>query len=97
MSEAVIDVRYVADLARLQLSEEEVATFQGQLDAILEMMEKLKSLPCEGIEPTLYAMPVYDRMRADVAGESLPRELVLENAPDQAQQQIRVPKVIAEA
>ena len=92
-----IDVRYVADLARLELSEEECAVFQRQLDAILGHAESLAALDVTGIEPTSYPAPVYDVMREDVPAGSLPREAVLANAPDQAQDQIRVPKVIADA
>lgn len=92
-----IDVRYVADLARLELTDEECATFQPQLDSILRYAESLGSLDVEGIEPTAHPVPVYDVMRDDTPGTSLPQEAVLQNAPDQAQQQIRVPKVIADA
>lgn len=92
-----IDVRKVAGLARLILSEEECAVFQRQLDAILGHVESLSALDVTGIEPTSYPAPVYDVMREDLPGESLPREAVLANAPDKAQDQIRVPKVIADA
>ncbi len=92
-----IDVRYVAGLARLELTDEECATFQPQLDAILAYAEKLTSLDVDGIEAMAHAAPVYDVMRDDLPHESLPVEAVLRNAPDQAQQQIRVPKVIADA
>lgn len=92
-----IDVRKIAGLARLVLSEEECAVFQRQLDAILGHVESLSALDVTGIEPTSYPAPVYDVMREDSPGESLPRESVLANAPDQAQDQIRVPKVIADA
>ncbi|GAA5477408.1 Asp-tRNA(Asn)/Glu-tRNA(Gln) amidotransferase subunit GatC [Haloferula helveola] len=92
-----IDVRYVAGLARLELSDAECATFQPQLDAILEYAESLSKLDVEGIEPTAHPVPVYDVMREDVPDTSLPVEAVLANAPEQAQQQIRVPKVIADA
>lgn len=92
-----IDVRYVAQLARLELSEEELARFQPQLDAILQHVESLTQLNVEGIEPTAHAAPVFDRMRDDIPHRSLPPEAVLRNAPDQAQGQIRVPKVVADA
>jgi len=97
MSNAHIDVAYVANLARLELSKDEVSVFQGQLDAILGHVATLSELDVTGIEPTSYPSPVFDRMREDIPHESLPREAVLQNAPEQAQFQIRVPKVIAEA
>jgi aspartyl-tRNA(Asn)/glutamyl-tRNA(Gln) amidotransferase subunit C len=97
MSQPAIDVRYVANLARLELSDEEINTFQPQLEAILKHVETLSQLDVSGIEPTSYPAPVFDRMRDDEPHESLPPEAVLQNAPDRAQGQIRVPKVVADA
>ena len=92
-----IKVSHVAGLARLELTEAECAVFQTQLDAILGHAESLAALDVTGIEPTSYPAPVYDVMREDEPRESIPPEAVLANAPDQAQGQIRVPKVIADA
>lgn len=92
-----IDVNYVAELARLELTDEESATFQPQIEAILGYIEKLKELDVEGIEATAHAAPVFDRIREDVAKPGLEREAFLQNAPDQALNQVRVPKVIEEA
>ena len=89
-----IDVHYVADLARLELTAEESATFPKQLDAILGYIDQLSELDVEGIEPTAHASPVFDRIREDVARPGLKREEFLQNAPDQANDQLRVPKVI---
>lgn len=97
MSKTHIDVRYVANLARLELDEAEITEFQGQLDAILGYVETISKLDVSGIEPTAYPSPVFDRMRDDEPHESLPLSAVLQNAPDQAQNQIRVPKVVADA
>jgi aspartyl-tRNA(Asn)/glutamyl-tRNA(Gln) amidotransferase subunit C len=97
MAHDPIDVRHVAGLARLELTVEERELFQQQLEAILGHVESLSALEVDGIEPTSYPAPVYDVMREDLPGTSLPREAVLANAPDQAQDQIRVPKVIADA
>lgn len=97
MSHPAINVRYVANLARLELSDEEVATFQPQLEAILEHVEALTALNVDGIEPMAHPAPVFGHMRDDTPHESLLPEAVLQNAPDQAQGQIRVPKVVADA
>lgn len=97
MSHSHIDVRYVANLARLELSDEEVAEFQPQLEAVLQHVEALTRLDVTAIDPTAHAAPVFDRMRADVPHDSLPPAAVLQNAPDQAQGQIRVPKVVTDA
>ncbi len=92
-----IDVRHVANLARLELTDEECRVFQHQLDDILAHVESLAALDVAGIEPTSYPAPVYDIMREDTPAPGLPAAAVLQNAPDQAQDQIRVPKVIADA
>jgi aspartyl-tRNA(Asn)/glutamyl-tRNA(Gln) amidotransferase subunit C len=97
MSHSHIDVRYVANLARLELTEEEVATFQPQLEAILGYVEALSKLDVTGIEPTAHATTVFGKMRDDVPHESLSQQAMLQNAPDQAQGQIRVPKVVTDA
>ena len=96
MSHEHIDVRYVAKLARLDLTEEEATVFQSQLDSILHHVESLSSLqlPDDLVtdDNTNLAM-----MRDDTPGVSLDSSLVLANAPEQAQAQIRVPKVVADA
>lgn len=97
MSHSHIDVRYVANLARLELTDEEVATFQPQLEAILSHVEALSKLDVSGIEPTAHSGAVFGKMRDDVPHESLSQAAMLQNAPDQAQGQIRVPKVVTDA
>ena len=97
MSHSHIDVRYVANLARLELSEDEVAVFQPQLEAILRHVEELAKLDVSGIEPTAHPAPVFGPMRDDIPHASLDPMAVLQNAPDQSQGQIRVPKVVTDA
>jgi aspartyl-tRNA(Asn)/glutamyl-tRNA(Gln) amidotransferase subunit C len=97
MSHSHIDVRYVANLARLELSDEEVATFQPQLEAILGHVEALSKLDVSGIDPSAHAHGTFGRMREDIPHESLSQAAMLQNAPDQAQGQIRVPKVVTDA
>lgn len=97
MSQRQIDVRYIANLARLELSDQEVAEFQPQLEAILGYVETLSKLDVSGIDTTAHSTHVFGRMRDDTPHTSLPPEAVLQNAPDQAQGQIRVPKVVTDA
>ena len=92
-----MDVRRIATLARLELSDAEVEHFTGQLDAILGHIEQLSALDVTGIDPTAYPMPMDAPMRDDTPWQSLPQQALLQNAPDQAQQQVRVPKVVADA
>ncbi len=95
MPHSHIDVRYVANLARLELSDEEVDQFQPQLEAILGFVETLSKPDVSGIDDA--AEIRLGRMRDDEPHASLPTEAVLRNAPDQAQGQFRVPKVVADA
>ncbi|MEJ6570618.1 MAG: Asp-tRNA(Asn)/Glu-tRNA(Gln) amidotransferase subunit GatC [Akkermansiaceae bacterium] len=94
MSSEHMDVRYVANLARIELSDEECDTFQGQLDAIIGYIETLTDVDVEGIEPTAHASPVFDRLREDVSRPGLEQADLLRNAPESALGQIRVPKVV---
>jgi aspartyl-tRNA(Asn)/glutamyl-tRNA(Gln) amidotransferase subunit C len=96
MSQSHIDVRYVAKLARLELTDDEVATFQPQLEAILGHVEALSKLDVSGIDLAAHT-GVFGKMRDDVPHDSLTQQAMLQNAPDQAQGQIRVPKVVTDA
>ena len=71
MSKDYIDVNYVANLARLNLSKEEAVTFQRQIEDILGYINKLEELNIDDIEPAVHAVPVFDRIREDVTKESL--------------------------
>ena len=97
MSQPAIEVKRIAELARLELTQDEIAKFQPQLEKILGHVETLTALDVSGVEATSYSASIFGRMRDDVPHESLPPEAVLQNAPDQAQGQIRVPKVVADA
>ncbi len=89
-----IDVNYVANLARLELTTDEAETFGKQLDEILGYIDKLSELDVDGIEPTAHASLISDRIREDIAHPGLERNAFLSNAPDTANDQLRVPKVI---
>jgi len=75
------EVLHIAHLARVALSDEDVAKFQEQLSEILEHFETLKALDTEGVEPTSHPLPLESVMRSDEVRPSLPREDVLANAP----------------
>ena len=94
MSAQKLDVAHIANLARLDLDQDEIATFQGQLDKILAYVEKLNELDVNGIEPTAHASPVFDVMRDDVARPGFGIEKALRNAPRRVGDQFGVPKVI---
>jgi aspartyl-tRNA(Asn)/glutamyl-tRNA(Gln) amidotransferase subunit C len=89
-----IDVAYVARLARLSLTEEEVRTFAAQLREIVDYVRKINELDVRGIEPTSHAHPVTNVLRKDEVRPGLEREAVLANAPAHAQAQVLVPKIV---
>jgi aspartyl-tRNA(Asn)/glutamyl-tRNA(Gln) amidotransferase subunit C len=74
-------VRHVAELAKLKLTEAEVALFQEQLSAILDYAERLDELDTEQIPPTAAVLPLHNVMRVDVPRASFPRATMLSNAP----------------
>ncbi|SFF29297.1 aspartyl/glutamyl-tRNA(Asn/Gln) amidotransferase subunit C [Paenibacillus algorifonticola] len=94
MSITIKDVEHVANLARLELSDEEKGQFTEQLNAILKYAEKLNSLDTENVEPTSHVLPITNVTREDITHESLPIEKVLLNAPDEEDGQIKVPAVL---
>ncbi len=94
MAEEKIDVNYVAHLARLELSADEVALFSRQLDDILGYVRQLEQLDVENIEPMAHATPVYDVMREDHARLSSGTESALANAPERNSDQFRVTRVV---
>lgn len=94
MSVTEKDVRYMADLARLQLTEEEVKSFSKDMNQILGYMERLEELDTSDVEPLEHVIELDSRMRVDRAKEALSHEDALKNAPDADSDYIRVPKVI---
>lgn len=88
------DVRHVALLARLALTDEQVTTLQGELNSILGHIDTIRELDLEGVEPTSHAIPMRNSTRPDVARPSLPRELALLNAPKAAENAIVIPRIV---
>ncbi|MDF1860036.1 MAG: Asp-tRNA(Asn)/Glu-tRNA(Gln) amidotransferase subunit GatC [Verrucomicrobiales bacterium] len=91
-----MNVRDVAHLARIRLTDEEVSEYQVQMDEILKYVEQLNQIDVEGIEPTAHAEDVFNVIREDkaIATHQLSQEAVLRNAPDSAHDQIKMPKVV---
>jgi len=94
MSSPNLDVRDVARLARIELTDEEAATFQSQLGRVLEYVELLGTLDVSQVEPTAHANPVFNVLREDVVRPGLDRKPVLANAPHSANNLFVVTKVI---
>ena len=87
-------VKKVAKLSRLQLTDEEVKEFAGQLSAILDYMEKLNELDTAAVEPLAHCLPINNVFRADESKESLGTEKTLANAPQRDGDFFKVPKIL---
>ncbi len=94
MSDVNLDVRYVAELARLRLTDEEIEEFGGQLAQVIEHMSRLREVDVTGIEPMAHASPVYNVLRADEPREGLGQEEALALAPRAASGLFMVTKVL---
>ena len=94
MASGEIDVKYVAQLARIALTPDEEKKLGTQLGNILGYIEKLSELNVSNIEPTAHAIPLTNVMRADEVRPSLPSEAALRNAPRQAGGLFIVPKIV---
>ncbi|APW59408.1 Asp-tRNA(Asn)/Glu-tRNA(Gln) amidotransferase subunit GatC [Paludisphaera borealis] len=94
MSLSTDDVAKVAVLARLRLSPDELQTFTGQLNSIVEYVAHLQEPDTTGVEPLAHGVEVRNVFRDDVRGPSLPREAALLNAPKRNLDSFLVPAVL---
>jgi len=88
------DVKYVADLARLQFTDEETEQLAGHMNKILDYMETLNEVDTDNVEPLEHVVDLEYRFRDDVAKEPLSHDDALKNAPDADTDYFRVPRVI---
>ena len=88
------DIKYVANLARLNLTPEEETKLSTQLGNILGYIEKLKEVDVSKIEPTAHAMPLINVFRQDEVRPSIPHEDALRNAPSKSNGLFVVPKIV---
>jgi aspartyl-tRNA(Asn)/glutamyl-tRNA(Gln) amidotransferase subunit C len=93
MSLSLDQVRKVAKLARLELSEPDLARMQQQLSAILDYVELLNKLNTDGVEPLAHPLPVQNVFRPDEEAPSLPPDAALQNAPNRVDNYFGVPAV----
>jgi aspartyl-tRNA(Asn)/glutamyl-tRNA(Gln) amidotransferase subunit C len=87
-------VVHIAELARLALSDAEIALYQEQLSAVLDYAERLQALDTGAIPPTATVLPARNVMRADEPGPSMARDDILSNAPAAEEGHFRVPAVL---
>ena len=84
----------IADLAKLDLTEQEIEQYADQLSAVLDYASRLEQLNTDDIPPTASVLPLQNVMREDVVRPSLPRERVIANAPAAVEGQFRVDAVL---
>jgi aspartyl-tRNA(Asn)/glutamyl-tRNA(Gln) amidotransferase subunit C len=90
------EVAHVAGLARLELTEEELELFTGQLAEVLDHATDVASLDLAGVAPTAHAMAVTNVLRPDEKRPCLDREEVLSQAPSVEDYRFRVPRILGE-
>jgi len=87
-------VQYVANLARIKLTDEELEKFSNQLNDILGYIDQLKEVDISEIPPTAHVLPINNVKRKDVLHPSFKAEQILKNAPQKEGNFFKVPKVI---
>jgi aspartyl-tRNA(Asn)/glutamyl-tRNA(Gln) amidotransferase subunit C len=85
------DVLHVARLARLELTDDEVTRFQGQLSAILDAVSTVSELDLSDVPPTAHPLEIQNAWAEDVPRPSLEHDAVFANAPDREGDYFRVP------
>ncbi len=88
------DVLHIGQLARIGLSDEDVAKFATQLSGIIEHFDALATVPTDDVEPTAHAAALTNVMRKDEVRPSLSREDVIANAPEEEDGHLRVRAVL---
>ncbi len=88
------DVEHVALLARLALTEEEIAMYTTELNAVLSFMEKLNELDTSQVSPTTHVLDLQNVFREDEVGQSMAVDDVVANAPEKTDGQFKVPRIL---
>jgi aspartyl-tRNA(Asn)/glutamyl-tRNA(Gln) amidotransferase subunit C len=89
-----IDIDYVANLARIELSDKERELFSSQLGSILEYFEQLNQVDVSGVEPMAHAFQVENVLREDASVEGFDPETAVKHAAAKRNNMVQVPKVI---
>ena len=89
-----LDIDYVANLARIELTNTEKDRFSGQLESILGYIDKLDELDTTAVEPMAHPHEVANVWGEDKVVDGLPVEEALRNAPERRGNQIVVPKIV---
>ncbi|MDI5962791.1 Asp-tRNA(Asn)/Glu-tRNA(Gln) amidotransferase subunit GatC [Streptomyces sp. SL13] len=90
------EVAHLGRLSRLELKDEELDHFAGQLDAIIGAVARVAEVAGEDVPPTSHPLPLTNVMRPDVVRPSLTPRQALSGAPAQEQQRFKVPQILGE-
>lgn len=90
------DVARLAELARVRLTDDELAALAPQLDVILDAVAGVAEVATSDVPPTSHALPITNVFRPDVVGPSLAPEAVLAAAPAAEDGRFRVPRILGE-
>lgn len=90
----VEEVKHVAKLARLAITEAEAEKFAEQLGAITDFAAQLNELDTTNVEPTTHVIPLVNVLREDVAAEGLSRDLMMKNVKEQQGGLVKVPPIM---
>ena len=88
------DISRIAQLARIALTDDELAGYSEQLEQILEHAARVQALPTDGVEPTSHPLTMVNAFREDEVTGSLDRDEVLAEAPDAEGGYFRVPRIL---
>ncbi|MGD0083828.1 MAG: Asp-tRNA(Asn)/Glu-tRNA(Gln) amidotransferase subunit GatC [Acidimicrobiales bacterium] len=91
------EVRHVARLARLELTDDELTTLVGELSALLDHVDKVRQLDTSDVPPTAHPLPLVNVLRPDEVRPSLDRERALAGAPAVESNRYLVPSILGEA
>ncbi|MBB5935909.1 Asp-tRNA(Asn)/Glu-tRNA(Gln) amidotransferase subunit GatC [Streptomyces zagrosensis] len=90
------EVAHLARLSRLELKDEELDHFAGQLDVIIGAVARVADVATEDVPPTSHPLPLTNVMRSDEVHPSLTPQEALSGAPAQEQQRFKVPQILGE-
>lgn len=88
------EVKHIANLARLQITEDETTEMQESLESILNFANQIDEANTEDVEPTYHVLDLQNVLREDKAKEGIPQELALKNAKETEDGQFKVPSVM---
>lgn len=88
------EVKRIADLIRLDLTDREAASFETYINGVLNYAKGMEDVDTEGLEPTYTVVEVENVFRKDEPKHTITQEEALQNAPDQADGQFRVPSIL---